>query len=116
MKPTELMLGDFVYKPTPNGPVPIRIEQVWQIEKCEEEGYTPIPLTQKILEFNGFAKCENCDDDEKEDIEIQVNYGDYERWCEDGYLVMGEGNNIKYVHELQHAMRLCCIKEEIELW
>lgn len=86
----------------------------------------PIPITPEILEKNGFTQYE------------PQGYGLYVKdkngaglynilWQGESYnydleiaaytYPFGEFNkrNIKYVHQLQHALRLCGIEKEIEL-
>ena len=73
----------------------------------------PIPLTPEILKKNGLANdpygC-HFEEDEYMELEISaeeegiywtINYNEY------GIL------KLKYVHELQHALRLCGINKEI---
>lgn len=69
------------------------------------EHIKPIPLTPEILEKNGWALWE---------IE-----GEYRQ--KDAFAIYGrkapftvfDGIEINYVHELQHALRLCRIEKEI---
>lgn len=88
----------------------------------------PIPLTPEILEKNGFI-CTQCDDEE---------IGTYESWsfqsdfiaitCEPTLCMLDvfNGHLVKeikfyteestfFVHELQHALKLCQISKEIIL-
>jgi hypothetical protein len=73
----------------------------------------PIPLTPDILEKNGFTKeLENGSHYRftliDEHIKISILYArSVFQWL--GPL------DFKYVHELQHALRLCGIKKEIEI-
>lgn len=136
MKATELMVGDWVFT---RG----QIEQVTSIydgyictehyEDSHDYYFEPIPLTPEILEKNGFAK-------ENED-ELKITYyflerpyttqitlykepiGDvsilFKAW---GRVPSSAGGvndihlcSVKYVHEMQHAMRLCGIEKEIVL-
>ena len=85
----------------------------------------PIPLTQEILEKNGFkwlmteSKCVTyC---LKEPNVHATKYKDNGEW----FICVGAAGSIKkrfvevscvkYVHELQHALKLCRIEKEIEL-
>ena len=85
--------------------------------QVEDEEIEPIPLTEGILEKNGFVKD-------------KTQYGEdfYEFWSEDleyciylylygVYFFLFDNINmqIKYVHELQHILRLCNIDKEIEI-
>ena len=101
-----------------------QLESTWVNGICIE----PIPLTKEILEKNGFEKC-NVDDDGA----VQYEFGDdnlgidlwvsmpcllgaWRKWkgMEKSYNMINEFP-IRYVHELQHALRLCGIEKEIEL-
>lgn len=80
----------------------------------------PIPLTPEILEKNGFKKCDECE-----------QWTLYKHSCynilwsaDEPYLEIvsyngdsGEFNRmgISFVHELQHALRLCGIEKEVVL-
>ena len=117
MKANELMIGDWV-----------RIEgkpfQVTQINNksvpsevgtypYEEEDIYPIPLTPEILEKNGFYRREIPTRDEIGhyyhrttdpcSIFVRMSFGDGRDF----------GNEIQYVHELQHLLKLCGIDKEI---
>lgn len=72
--------------------------------------YNPFPLTPEILEKNGFA------------VESRDCHGEPLQYCElvDGLWIDISGENffegkLEYVHQLQHALRLCEIEKEIEL-
>lgn len=85
----------------------------------------PIPLTQKILERNGFKESKYGEmilDEELDTSEIYLvfeiylvlepNYDDtYYWWKVNNELI----TKIKSVHELQHALRLCGINKEIDI-
>jgi len=126
MKATDLMVGDYcLVKPSM---MPIKVAAVHQkkvayhavsnkLNWVRESLLEPIPLTPEILEKNGFA-IENDDtyvwrhESGLEKI-IWFNGGCttvvsvrcdsiYEGYCYD-------------VHELQHALKICGIRKEIEL-
>ena len=134
MKANELMIGDYVnYR----GQI-IKVtslydkggsneigwsdkESVWVNGRCIE----PIPLTAEILEKNGFEKqqfghfiYEN--DDVNLRIEFYPKNINYTNGCYD-YIDIEKGcvtiteMPIEFVHELQHALRLCEIEKEIVL-
>ena len=72
----------------------------------------PIPLTLEILEKNGW-----CLD------EIDGSYRHYDngfwiggRNAPFGIMVSNLYQDINYVHELQHLLKLCGINKEIVLW
>ena len=74
----------------------------------------PIPLTPEILEKNWFVY--DLEDKLFEDIypRISMLYAQY-RLVENYGINYGEMSEIKYVHQLQHALRLCGIDKEIIL-
>lgn len=91
----------------------------------------PIPLTAEILEKNGF---ENDFYEEEsvadyhtirlEGYSLRHNIGEADgylvTWCNGGINVTTDLNgcvqkDVSYVHELQHALRLCGIEHEITL-
>ena len=123
MKPNELMVGDWVYQAQfvdladPNlghGWKPVKVTSIPFDKDCFIE---PIPLTEeKILERNGFKQrnkyyfitIENkdtryCVEYDTESKKLTVN---------NVWFVI---NELRYVHELQHAMKLCGIDINIEL-
>lgn len=118
LRSIDLMIGDwvFVHKPTCKGH---RVDYINEMDEeigADGEIYDvcdirPIPLTPEILEKNGFSNNYTEDDlsyatDAGGDI-IGV------------HIVAGRGvmdeMYFNYVHELQHALRLCGIEKEIEL-
>jgi hypothetical protein len=91
----------------------------------------PIPLTAEILEKNGW---ENDFYEEEwvadyhtirlEGYSLRDNIGELDEylvtWCNGGINVTTDNHgcvqkDISYIHELQHALRLCGIEKEIEL-
>ena len=136
MKATELMIGDWGLLDTnyseenpmytqPNYQ-PYRIQNGDCIDfACETnctgdaDVYQPIPLTAKIMLNNEFEKFRilkdfycidgsKCLDTDCKEVAIWTRNiaGDWE------WFAIGE---CKYVHELQHALRLCGIEKEVEL-
>lgn len=125
MKANELMVGDYLMH---NG-FPYRVIQVdgivrdgWMIENGEEDCGEPIPLTLEILEKNGFRiifegelHTTYFQDIDGFAIEIKIDCIDFTKLSMSnglGYRVVTE---CKYVHQLQHALRLCGINHEIIL-
>lgn len=118
------MIGDWVmYNPnvfiedeyeTAKEWFPTQINNGEDIDLAIEGCYAPIPLTPEILEKNGFTKDLDLDNvhywftliDEHIRFSI-LHVRNVFQWL--GPL------DFKYVHELQHALRLCGIKKEIEL-
>lgn len=88
---------------------------------------TPLPLTPEILEKNGFKKCAGNewsvfkyeDDDHTKNALYQVLWSADELYLEISSYTSNTGDfnriGIMYVHELQHALRLCGIEKTIEL-
>ena len=120
LKFTDLMIGDWVlFEGTPAKIlgveiygntlyVQINLTDLWHVS-----GFEPIPLTPEILEKNGLDNdpygCHFKEDEymaleisvEEEGIYWTINYNEY------GIL------KLKYVHQLQHALKLCGIDKEI---
>lgn len=113
MKPEEMMLGDWI---SFDGE-PVKVQQV--VSGINELDYEPIPLTAEILEKNGFGDSFATNEKifECEDFEIWIDFKEQGYWVciknkvSDLYF---EGNKM-YVHELQHALKLCGIDKEIVL-
>ena len=93
-------------------------ESVWVNGRCIE----PIPLTSEILEKNGFVNDRGiyCWRDENK----QITYFSKENnrpYCTYSFVNIESGcidvneMPITFVHELQHALRLCGIEKTIEL-
>ncbi len=72
----------------------------------------PLLLTPKILEKNGFYLNGI---DKHNTMSINIDYGRWSYENEDGFDVVGDGHDIKFVHELQYALRLCGIEKEITI-
>ena len=135
MKANELMLGDWVvYRGDAEYTNPVRIEGMDILtnalitedrEDVGFDGIEPIPLTAEILEKNKMREFEHRNPGQGDNLIKKW-------WHKDGsyyvslYRVGDEytytvGNSItrvcriKYIHQLQHALRLCGIEKEIEL-
>ena len=72
----------------------------------------PIPLTAEILEKNGFINGEFYVSSHIEDWQIMSDGSHLAARSERGWCI---DIPCRYVHELQHALRLCQIEKEIEL-
>jgi hypothetical protein len=128
MKANELMIGDWVQNPLGWKARVMSIKHTcvfkdeWEYlfkigiskdtfqNNLSESELSPIPLTPEILEKNGFSD-DYCNDDLC-----------YAQSCGDVIGIHINGKNgcmdemyFKYVHQLQHALRLCGISKEIEL-
>ena len=87
-------------------------------EFCDKDGYEPepIPLTPEILEKNGFVF--DCDfwtiaNPRYNNVRMVTYYsiGDDVADAFLGHWAFDENYAIDYVHELQHALRLCGLDE-----
>lgn len=137
MKPEELMIGDWVYNTHHEKNICITPYDFFvhghdengdqylncSCKPCFGRDLEPIPLTPEILEKNGF---EDVGQDiyqyeekpyyiwwesDRYRLGIDKDESDYEKEC------FGEVMRLPiiYVHELQHALRLCGIEKKIEL-
>lgn len=129
MEAKELMVSDLVVNTEFGGKQIGRIECIEPTRVWLQGGksYTPIsyiepiPLTPEILEKNGLEKDnhgrlygEYFDEDSSQDLEITVASKTGEVWWSynwNEYYII----RLRYVHQLQHALRLCGIEKEIEL-
>ena len=120
MKATELMVGDWVL----DGKKPAQITGIMCDDLFETtlspsvggECISPIPLTPEILEKNGFRKGSY--------IEVVGGLDTYYlgeeigsfriHRLQKGYYQFGLAK-INFVHQLQHALRLCGINKEVEI-
>ena len=129
MKAADLMIGDLVIrKDVPEEPMHVYdiktsagvvyLDQDGRGVTEKFENIEPIPLTKEILEKNGFEG----------DVYLWINVGDektLEYYPFEHRLILWyeEGKNQEilfkchcfYVHEFQHALKLCGIKKEIVL-
>lgn len=136
MKTNDLMIGNWVsYKGTNEANNHFKVAEIlsdkiviiaegrrWYAEPkyCE-----PIPLTAEILEKNGFEGRNYCY--LKIDDFSYLEYYSFEHRLRKIYNGVDEWENhavvrdiifqchCTYVHELQHALKLCGIEKEIEL-
>ena len=114
MRESDLMLGDWVLYMRK----PIQIKDIvqlrdgrycfnseWEfneiVDSIDPEDIFPIPLTYGILEKNGFSAT--------------VGPGGLFQLALEGLNVRVDFNIVRYIHQLQHALRLCGIDKEITL-
>ena len=122
MKANELMIGDWVYLPSiiSDDKFPVQVLEIQ--DDCIKyycggkkmmvmfKYIEPIPLTPEILEKNGFVvESRDC---HGEPLQYYV--------LTDGLWIDVSGENyfegkLEFVHQLQHALRLCGIDKTIEL-
>lgn len=116
LKIEDVMCGDWVdvrNNASPNTPY---VEKITPSHLFRDEHWFGIKLTPKILEKNGFY--EEWDEDVKLMVcgTIIVETGDNYKLYKDGKMYLrGVLAPLYYVHELQHALRLCGIDKTIEL-
>lgn len=131
MKKEELMIGDWVMVSGIDMQVAAlgRTKAGFLDEKGkmffhEYENIHPIPLTDEILEKNGLVKASMVSDtppydkDEEGNMHFSLNEKIWGWWQPNNtFLIPANGLGwleFKYVHELQHALKLCGINKEIE--
>ena len=121
MKATDLMIGDLVtYTGDDEGPITASIEGINEdsdfgieiLGTCERiEDIEPIHLTAEILKKNGSMLNEEDDRFEYDDyhnfifVQFSRNH-DTDEIINESFSVFN-GCNCQYVHELQHALRIC---------
>ena len=133
MKPNELMIGDWVQVPSliDNMEHYDALFKVRQLRDCDLDviGFkelkyneiAPIPITAEILKKNGFVKQDYdgwliSENNGRRLIEYRTDYFDgllIINYVEEPYSKISI--KLKYVHELQHALRLCGNEKEIKI-
>ncbi len=128
LKVTDLMVGGWVISHHPSRPIAYEEVSVGLLHTMEQQEYghikedsplyrivEPIPLTPEILEKNGFEPVK-----EGKFPTLKKCHGDILFQLEDiknEYIhkapYMFKNIPIFYVHELQHALKLCGIDKEI---
>ena len=126
MKATELMIGDWVcLKDDTKCEFPLKVDGVLTDDiSLEGEGFLggvdglirPIPLTAEILEKDGFVFDSDfwtIADPRYNNVRMVTYYStdDYVADAFLGHWAFDENYAIDYVHELQHALRLCGLDE-----
>jgi hypothetical protein len=123
MKAEDLMISDWVKIIHHHTPKPlIKVKKVdledfrdALLQVYPEITYEHIPITPEILEKNGFKK------DRDYGYFIGQSNSGYFIYFNDNYLLIQAGNDAiefawcEYIHEFQHALKLCGIKKEIIL-
>lgn len=134
MKATDLMLGDYVTVKTPTEEKTAKVAEIYPKGIITEDGGSyledeiiPVPLTPEILEKNGWKKFHTY-----HILEIGGGVSIWFYWFEsrlerewrgidewNGHREVVETTfrsiGIEYIHQLQHALRLCGIEKEIIL-
>lgn len=133
MKTSELVIGDLLYLNWR----PVRVDAIGfngSISYSEKGGFggigvdklSPIPITEEILVKLGFSKVYSYSERELEyDLEsfpFTIVFDRYKKeWYAGTYMCGRESDWIerqfdcRFLHQLQHALRLCGIEKEIEL-
>ena len=120
MKANELMIGDWVMNTHNRKP-----EQVCEIRErmvmldyndlYDYDEIDPIPLTDAILKSNGFEYHHKNFAALSYVHPFQLKMVEWPDENGIGLWMIGGLFKIRYVHELQHAMKLCEIDKEIKL-
>ena len=129
MKATELQIGDLVQGFVPDsyswiygifneGRIAIIAEPSKTYIELSPEDIQPVPITPEFLENNGFTKSERYEVWKiiSDDYELRIT-----PWRVAVIFLDEDGSDKeefsaprpKYVHELQHALKLCGIEKEI---
>ena len=119
MRAEDLMIGDWVCYKGINNKIAIADFGIDDAHTTWRSEIEPIPLTQKILKDSGFGYIE-------EDNEITHFYLGDPNYCENMNLHIGNRgkffwlntysdciHGIKFVHELQHALKISNINKDI---
>lgn len=128
MKANELMIGDWVYDTLSQTNIKVNrpcFETNPLNGICYAENLVPIPLTPEILEKNGFEKVYDkyklpnyrIKWNSYTDLYFTVFTGVDGYWNPTGLNVITGGipATVDYVHQLQHALKLCGIEKTIIL-
>jgi hypothetical protein len=111
MRATDLMIGDWVKC----GRRYMKVTQLAEDMDCDD--IEPIILTPEILEKNGWKSMKNGSGDFILTKPMVGNSATITKTINGYEMLHGafNGLGIHYVHQLQHVLRLCGIKKEIEL-
>jgi len=123
MKDTELMIGDWVLDKDNECPRQVNIKDFRNSGKRILGSFKPIPLTTGILEKNGFVAKERghyC--------AYGLGSGEHYIWIhhQNEHIACSTPDNrnelalfgmivLRYVHDLQHALKLCGVETDITL-
>ena len=132
MKAEDLMINDLVQYGSPVIVTEIMLRDRYAIiginkhgehEQVLDNELSPIPLTPEILERNEFMQLEGSEKEDSVFYALSDMFAKV-RWNGEKITDAVFGENIlyfpgkrglRYVHELQHALRLCGIEKEIIL-
>ena len=121
MKATDLMIGDFVAEN--NTPLQIAALGTAKTGFIDVKGFyhyydniEPIPLTAEILEKNGFDYNDSLAEWATDSFCIGFGHEAFKEELDHFFVWVPNCEvALNYVHELQHALKLCGIDKNIEL-
>ena len=117
MSTEDLMIGDWYWWEAEGKKYPLQVtKDTFKLSDEDISNFQPIPLTNEILEKNGFEKLNNK-------IRLSLECDDfYFSYYSTNHMTVYNKNTgtlvhkvINYVHELQHAIVFCEIDKEIKL-
>ena len=112
MKATDLMIGDWVsIKPLSAYIYTRRKIKIQDFANLHKMDFVPILLTPEILEKNGFWVMKKVDNGAEEYIAYAIDGLIFHYNRDNDYYFPNTPISWKYVHELQHALRLCGLNE-----
>ena len=132
MKANELMIGDWVdfyhpYEPEKKIVTRHRVTEIFEcglvgicnhLNPVHADHIEPVEITPEILERNGFNREGGASYWHEGDRDACILHWSKDKEqliigspCDDCMVQM----NVRYIHELQHALRLCGIDKEITL-
>lgn len=115
MTANELMIGDWVYNKNIDKPMQVYPQMLPQMFRrtpnatTEDYNIYPVPITPEILEKNGFGSLDESGVSYRIDAAKRISLSVLGK---DAYI---DDMDARYVHQLQHALRLCGINKEIVL-
>lgn len=121
MKVEELMIGDWYYWEAEGKKYPLQVtKDTFKLSDKDISNFQPIPLTPEILDKNGilYEKL-SFYYVIKDNKDLECTHYIYQTIQEDWAIGVDTGAydcsvfaRIKYVHELQHALKLCGIDKK----
>ena len=112
MEAKELMIGDKVMVKVLSQIPGTYVLHTWTANDYSRDlQVKPIPLTPKILEKNGFWVMKKVDNGAEESIAYAIDGLIFHYNRDNDYYFPNTPISWKYVHELQHALRLCGLEE-----
>lgn len=123
MKVEDLMTGDWYWWEAEGKKYPLQVtKDTFKLLDEDISNFQPIPLTSEILEKNDILyEKQSFYYVIKDDKNLECTYymqrvqGDWVVGVDIGAYDCSVFARIKYVHELQHALKLCGIDKEIKV-